>query len=89
MKQAYGFTEFENIQEFKQWLDKQHPTRKITKLQVHHMYAPSYANWKTDNALRRQYNTEYNNRNYLILECFLLIYIFLFMIVFYIDKSLM
>ena len=58
MKQAYGFTEFENIQEFKQWLDKQHPTRKITKLQVHHMYAPSYANWKTDNALRRQYNTK-------------------------------
>lgn len=58
MKQAYGFTEFENMQEFKQWLDKQHPTRKITKLQVHHMYAPSYKNWKTDNALRRQYNTK-------------------------------
>lgn len=58
MKRGYGFTEFENIQEFKQWLDKQHPTRKITKLQVHHMYAPSYANWKNDNALRRQYNTK-------------------------------
>ncbi|MGM9544179.1 MAG: peptidoglycan-binding protein [Romboutsia timonensis] len=59
MKQAYGFTEFETIEEFKAWLNKQKVTRLINKLQVHHMYAPSYANWKTDDPLRRQYNTKY------------------------------
>lgn len=59
MRTGYGFTEFETIEEFKAWLDKQHPSRSITRLQVHHMYAPSYANWKTDDPLRRQYNTKY------------------------------
>lgn len=59
MKTGYGFTEFESLKEFKTWLDKQVVTRKINKLQVHHMGAPSYACWPTDNALRRQYNTKY------------------------------
>lgn len=58
MKTGYGFTEFENIKEFENWLNKQKPNRSIYRLQVHHMYAPSYANWKTDNALRRQKNTK-------------------------------
>ena len=34
MKTGYGFTEFENISEFKTWLNKQKVTRKITRLQV-------------------------------------------------------
>ena len=33
MKTQNGFTLLENEKEFKQWLDKQHPTRKINKLQ--------------------------------------------------------
>ena len=59
MKQGYGFTEFENLKEFENWLSKQKVSRHISRLQVHHMYAPSYANWATDNALRRQHNTKY------------------------------
>lgn len=58
MKTGYGFTEFENMKEFKTWLFKQNITRTITKLQVHHMYLPDYSCWKTDNALRRQKNTK-------------------------------
>lgn len=56
MKTQYGFTEFENIKEFETWLNKQKVKRKVNRLQVHHMAAPSYDNWKTDNALRRQNN---------------------------------
>lgn len=56
MKTGYGFTKFENIKEFENWLNKLSVTRTITRLQVHHMYAPSYDNWKTDDALRRQNN---------------------------------
>ena len=49
MKTGYGFTEFENIKEFKSWLSKQKVTRKITRLQVHHMDLPNYSTWeKTD-----------------------------------------
>lgn len=58
MKTGYGFTEFENIKELKSWLNKQKVTRKITRLQVHHMWMPDYSCWKKDNALRRQKNTK-------------------------------
>lgn len=58
MKEAYGFIEFETIQEFADWLVKQNVKRKITTLQVHHMWLPDYSCWKTDNALRRQKNTK-------------------------------
>lgn len=45
MKTQNGFTLLENEKEFKEWLDKQHPTRKITRLQVHHMGLPDYSTW--------------------------------------------
>ena len=54
MKTGYGFTEFENIKEFKSWLGKQKVTRKVNRLQVHHMWMPDYSCWGKDNALRRQ-----------------------------------
>lgn len=47
MKTKYGFTLFENIDEFKEWLDKQRVKRKITRLQVHMMDKPDYTTWKT------------------------------------------
>lgn len=58
MKTGYGFTEFENLNEFKNWIYKQNVTRTVTRLQVHHMWMPDYSCWKTDNALRRQNNTK-------------------------------
>ena len=58
MKKGYGFTEFETIQEFANYMNNLKVTRKITKLQVHHMYLPDYSCWAKDNALRRQYNTK-------------------------------
>lgn len=45
MKTQNGFTLLESEKEFKEWLDKQHPTRKITRLQVHHMGLPDYSTW--------------------------------------------
>lgn len=45
MKIQNGFTLLETEKEFKEWLDKQHPTRKINKLQVHHMALPDYETW--------------------------------------------
>ena len=45
MKTQNGFTLLESEKEFKEWLDKQHPTRKINKLQVHHMALPDYSTW--------------------------------------------
>lgn len=47
MKTQNGFTLLENEKEFKEWLDKQNPTRKITRLQIHHMDLPNYTTWKT------------------------------------------
>ena len=58
MKTGYGFTEFETLNEFKLWLSKQNVTRKVTRLQVHHMWMPDYSCWGKDNALRRQHNTK-------------------------------
>ena len=45
MKTQNGFTLLETEKEFKEWLDKQYPTRKITRLQVHHMGLPDYSTW--------------------------------------------
>ena len=45
MKTQNGFTLLESEKEFKEWLVKQHPTRKINKLQVHHMGLPDYSIW--------------------------------------------
>lgn len=45
MKTQNGFTLLESEKEFKKWLDKQYPTRKITRLQVHHMGLPDYSTW--------------------------------------------
>lgn len=45
MKTQSGFTLLETEKEFKEWLDKQYPTRKITRLQVHHMALPDYSTW--------------------------------------------
>lgn len=45
MKTQSGFTLLETEKEFKEWLDKQHPIRKITRLQVHHMALPDYSTW--------------------------------------------
>ena len=58
MKKAYGFIEFENIDEFRTWLKKQKVYRRVTRLQVHHMWLPDYSCWSKDNALRRQKNTK-------------------------------
>lgn len=63
MKTGYGFTEFENISEFRTWLNKQKVKRPVTRLQVHHMYLPDYNCWKTDNALRRQNNIKSFHKN--------------------------
>jgi hypothetical protein len=57
MKTQNGFTLLETEKEFKEWLDKQHPTRKITRLQVHHMGLPDYSTW--NNTDKRVYG---NNR---------------------------
>lgn len=49
MKTKNGFTLLENEKDVKNWLAKQRVTRRITRLQVHHMDAPSYSTWeKTD-----------------------------------------
>ena len=58
MKKGYGFIEFENIDEFRTWLKKQKVYRRVTRLQVHHMWLPDYSCWAKDNALRRQKNTK-------------------------------
>ncbi len=49
MKTKNGFTLLENKEDVKKWLKSQKVTRKITKLQVHHMDLPNYSTWeKTD-----------------------------------------
>lgn len=46
MKIKNGFTLIENNKEIKTYLDKEVVSRKITKIQVHHMAAPDYNTWK-------------------------------------------
>ena len=49
MKNQNGFTLIEKVSEIKTYLAKQKLTRKITRLQVHHMDLPNYSTWeKTD-----------------------------------------
>ena len=49
MKTRNGFTLIEKTSEIKTYLNKQKVTRKITRLQVHHMDMPNYSTWeKTD-----------------------------------------
>ena len=49
MKTSNGFTLFEKTSEIGPWLKKQSVTRKVTRLQVHHMGLPDYNTWeKTD-----------------------------------------
>ena len=49
MKTKNGFTLLENKEDVKKWLKSQRVTRKITRLQVHHMDLPNYSTWeKTD-----------------------------------------
>lgn len=48
---------FDTIEEFIKHVNGLKINRTINKLQVHHTYAPSYSNWKTDIELRRIRNT--------------------------------
>ena len=52
VKTQNGFTLLENQKDVRNWLTKQRVSRKITKLQVHHMDLPNYSTWeKTDKKL--------------------------------------
>lgn len=52
VKTQNGFTLLENQKDVKNWLAKQKVSRRITKLQVHHMDLPNYSTWeKTDKRL--------------------------------------
>lgn len=53
MKQKYGFILFENLSEFATWLKKQ-KKYGYTGIQEHHMYQPSYKNWKEDPLVRQK-----------------------------------
>lgn len=49
MKAQNGFILLENKEDVRKWLKSQKVTRKITRLQVHHMDLPNYSTWeKTD-----------------------------------------
>ena len=43
MKTQNGFTLLENKEDVRKWLNSQKVTRKITRLQVHHMDLPNYS----------------------------------------------
>ena len=45
MKKEFDFIRFDNIDEFENWLNKEIVTRKISRLQVHHMSLPNYTTW--------------------------------------------
>lgn len=63
MKTKYGFIMFDDINEFENWLKNQKISRRINKLQVHHMGAPDYSCWKTDEHFRRQNNLRSFHKN--------------------------
>ena len=46
MKKQFNFIRFDNINEFENWLNKEVVTRKISRLQVHHMSLPNYTTWE-------------------------------------------
>jgi len=41
MQSKFGFLKM-NLEEFKEWLAKQHVARTILKIQQHHTFLPSY-----------------------------------------------
>ena len=45
MKKKYGFIRFDSVDEFASWLNKENVSRKISRLQVHHMALPNYNTW--------------------------------------------
>lgn len=47
MKKEFGFILFDNINEFEKYLNNENVTRKISRLQVHHMSLPNYHTWDT------------------------------------------
>ena len=47
MKKQFGFILFDDIKEFESWIFDEKVTRKITRLQVHHMSLPNYNTWIT------------------------------------------
>ena len=47
MKKESGFILFDNINEFEKYLNNENVTRKISRLQVHHMSLPNYHTWDT------------------------------------------
>ena len=47
MKKEFGFVLFDNINEFEKYLNNENVTRKISRLQVHHMSLPNYHTWDT------------------------------------------
>lgn len=56
---------FDTIEEFIKHVNGLKINRTINKLQVHHTYAPSYSNWKTDIELRRIRNTvDYHKKTF-------------------------
>ena len=68
MRTRYGFIEFENANEFKNWLAGQKVTRTVTRLQVHHTGMPDYScfyksNGKTEDLLIRQNNIKSFHKN--------------------------
>lgn len=56
----YGFTRFDNINEFSTWLDKQ-PKYSYTGIQVHHTASPSYKNFYKSNGTTEDELTRQNN----------------------------
>ena len=59
MKTQNGFTLLKNKKDVKDWLAKQRVTRKITRLQVHHMDLPNYSTWeKTDKKYLMKHTSE-------------------------------
>ena len=68
MRAGYGFIEFGNANEFKNWLAGQKVTRTVTRLQVHHTGMPDYScfyksNGKTEDLLIRQNNIKSFHKN--------------------------
>ena len=60
MKTQNGFTLFEKTSEIGTWLKSQKVTRKVTKLQVHHMGLPSYSTW--NNTDKKVFSNPYFGR---------------------------
>ena len=65
MKIAYGFTRFDTIDEFKEWLSNLKVTRTINKLQIHHTGSPNYSCfYKKDGSTEDELTRQNNMKNY-------------------------